>query len=189
MDAELWGRDKLRMYIVYGKPGVGKSQFVTRLAHATNLPIYRARLTSLSVGDETLQQLFSASGMLHDSCLVHFDEFQGVLKSWHNAAAEANESGTVKSSCRITPEGFNEFLQGGSSMQKGIVVLTGSLELGGAVKEFPALIRRAACICQVGPLLREEVSSYFQAFLRAFISLPDEECSAWLAPEFYMGCV
>lgn len=184
-DAQLWSQDKLRLYIVHGKPGVGKSQFVTRLAHATKLPIYRARLTSLSVRDDTLQQLFSACVMIHDTVLVHFDEFQGVLESWKNSGLGANEANAeaprqkAGSQLGITPEGFNEFLQGPSSMQKGIVILTGSSELGQAVQDFPALFRRAACVCEVGPLDKSEVSEYFQAFLSAFISMPDEDWKLW----------
>ena len=117
-DAELWSQDKLRVYIIYGPPGVGKSHFASRLAEALSLPVYRVRLTSLSLGDDSLQQLFSASVMLHDSGLVHFDEFQGVLQSWRHSS-----NGTGKpSACNVTEEGFNEFLQGGSSMQKGVVL-------------------------------------------------------------------
>ena len=112
-DAKLWSQNKLRVYIICGPPGVGKSHFVTRLAQALALPVYRARLMSLSLGDDSLQQLFSASVMLHDSALVHFDEFQGVLESWRSSGSSEKRRG-----CSVTEEGFNEFLQGGRQCRR-----------------------------------------------------------------------
>lgn len=174
-DAKLWSQDKLRVYIIYGPPGVGKSHFVIRLAQALTLPIYRARLTSLSLGDDSLQQLFSASAMLHEAAIVHFDEFQGILDSWRSVDGSSSRA----RSCKVTEEGFNEFLQGGASMQKGVVVLTGSLELGSAAEEFPSLFRRAACISLVRPLANAEISQYFSAFLKAFVQLSDDAWRTW----------
>ena len=198
-DAQLWRQSKLRVYIIHGQAGVGKSHFVTRLAHTTGLPIYRARLTGLSISDASLQQLFSANVLQHDAVLVHFDEFQCILESWrsqrasdldpsepspakrpriHNTAAV--QSRTTQISCSITEEGFNEFLQSGSSMQKGIVVLSGSQKLKDVAEEFPALFRRAACVCQVDPLSHEEVSLYVRNFMSAFLTLRDASWATWM---------
>merc|ERR1712137_664616 len=64
-------------------------------------------------------------------------------------------------------------------MQKGVVVLTGSLELGKAAEEFPALFRRAACICLIGALEKNEVAQYCSAFLKAFLQFPKNSWDAW----------
>ena len=201
-DALLWSKGKLRVYILHGHPGVGKSHFVTRLAYTTGLPIYRARLTGLSIGDALLQQLFSANVMQHDAVLVHFDEFQYILESWHSSAVgdsavqdfpdepeakrlktdhtQVGQLRAAQTRCSITQEGFNEFLQGGSSMQKGIVVLSGSQKLKHAAKDFPALFRRAACVCQVDPLSPCEIVLYVRNFLSDFVTLKDERWKEWL---------
>ena len=57
--------------------------------------------------------------------------------------------------------------------------MTGSLELGDAAKEFPALFRRAAIVCAVGALESQEVARYFCTFLRAFVSLEDQTWKRW----------
>ena len=64
-------------------------------------------------------------------------------------------------------------------MQKGVVVLSGSTELGAAKADYPALFRRAACVCEVGPLKDDEVRGYLKSFLCAFTSLQEEGWDEW----------
>ena len=64
-------------------------------------------------------------------------------------------------------------------MQKGVVVLSGSTELGAAKADYPALFRRAACVCEVGPLKDDEVRRYLKSFLCAFTSLQEEMWDDW----------
>ena len=64
-------------------------------------------------------------------------------------------------------------------MQKGVVVLSGSTELGAAKAGYPALFRRAACVCEVGPMKDDEVRRYLKSFLCAFTSLQEERWDEW----------
>ena len=64
-------------------------------------------------------------------------------------------------------------------MQKGVVVLSGSTELGAAREAYPALFRRAACVCKVGPMKDAEVRRYLKSFLCAFTSLEEAKWDDW----------
>ena len=65
-------------------------------------------------------------------------------------------------------------------MQKGVVVLTGTSDLGIAAGEFPALFRRVACVCEIGVLNQKEISEYFVSFLRKYVQLTEDAWAAYV---------
>ena len=147
-DADQWCQSKLPVYALYGPPGVGKSHFVKRLAFATGLPMYRARLWGASTNAGIFAQLLSSNVLQHETILVLFDEFQSVLKSW----CDRDDIVKPQSSGNVTLEGFYDFLQGSSSMPKGIVVLSGAEVIGSLLEEIKPLRRRVNHKCRVNLL-------------------------------------
>jgi hypothetical protein len=110
-DAKLWPRSTLRVYMVTGPPGVGKSEFTIWLAGQLGLPLYRLSLTNRRLTDERLAQLLSPSSITFNSVLVQIDEFQETLDRWLNGA---------DTSVGVSPGGFCEVLQGATAMSRGL---------------------------------------------------------------------
>ena len=138
-DARLWSTSSLRIYLVVGPPGVGKSEFIVWLAGQLRLPLYRLSLYSPKLTDEVLAQVLSHSWLKHDSVLVQLDEFQSVLGRWsaHIQKENRNFEG-------ISAAGLCEVLQGATSLSRGVIILSGTEELRCAAfqNQFPALYRR-----------------------------------------------
>ena len=130
-DAVMWASSDLRLYMVTGPPGVGKSEFTLWLAGCLCWPVYRLSLTMDNLTDARLAQLLSASSMKHDALILQVDEFQEVLSRW-----EKNDN-----SIAVTPGGFNEALQGCATREQGIVVLSGT-HSEKQLEAHPALLRR-----------------------------------------------
>ena len=63
-DATLQSSLSLRVYMVSGPPGVGKSEFIILLASQVGLSIYRFSLSSSNLTDNLLAQLLSQSSLL-----------------------------------------------------------------------------------------------------------------------------
>ena len=137
-DARLWSTSSLRIYLVVGPPGVGKSEFIVWLAGQLRLPLYRLSLYSPKVTDEVLAQVLSHSWLKHDSALVQLDEFQTVLGRWSvNKQKNRHLEG-------ISAAGLCEVLQGATSLSRGVIILSGTEELRCEAfrNQFPALYRR-----------------------------------------------
>lgn len=177
-DARLWSKSALRVYMITGPPGVGKSEFTIWLAGKLRLPVYRLCLSSPKLTDDRLAQLLSQTAVTHDSVLVQVDEFQGTMTRWL--------AGSTSSGCPggITPGGFCECLQGSTAMGRGVVVLTGTTETSAeqARQMFPAVFRRIHCVAELSWMTVDDIRCYFHQFLMRFVSgCSTEEWDTWEA--------
>ena len=148
IDAKLWASTSLRIYMVLGMPGVGKSEFIVWLAGQLQLPIYRVSLHDPKLTDSLLAQVFSQSWLKHDSMVVQLDEFQGALNRWDTSGDRADRS-DVKG---LSPGGLCEVLQGSTTLSRGVLVLAGTEELAREdyKKAFHALYRRINVEAAIG---------------------------------------
>ena len=78
----MWPGVALRVYLVTGPPGVGKSEFTIWLAGLMQLPVYRLCLSSPRLTDDRLAQLLSQSAITYNSVLLQVDEFQETVMRW-----------------------------------------------------------------------------------------------------------
>ena len=122
-DATLWSTTSLRIYLVLGPPGVGKSEFIVWLAGKLRLPVYRISLHSPKLTDDMLAQVLSHSWLKHDAAVVQLDEFQGALRRW-----KAGSEDHVRRNQGISAEGLCEVLQGATTLSRGVVILSGTEE-------------------------------------------------------------
>ena len=139
IDASLWSTTSLRIYVVVGPPGVGKSEFIVWLAGQLRLPLYRLSLYSPKLTDDVLAQVLSHNWLKHDAALVQLDEFQSALKRW----TVCNQQQDVRPE-GITAAGLCEVLQGATTLSRGVIILSGTEELSSRTyrKQFHALYRR-----------------------------------------------
>ena len=170
-DARIWAHHSLRLYMVTGPPGVGKTEFTVWLAGRLRLPIYRLSLTSGSLTDARLAQLLSQSSMLHEMVVVQVDEFQQVMRRWDDPDSSFN----------VTPGGLNEVLQGSTTLAKGIIVLTGTCEVANddRQKKYGGLFRRFPFQIRLGYLDDCEAGRFFHGFLKQFVDNSDKEWQIW----------
>lgn len=161
-DAKIWRPSELRVYMISGPPGVGKSEFTIWLAGQLGLPVYRLSLSSRQLTDERLAQLLSQSSVAFNSVLVQIDEFQDTLKRW-----DAGET-TVG----VTPSGFCEVLQGSTAMSRGVVILTGTQDIvAGTLKnKFPAVYRRIHRTGELSWMSEYDICCYFRKFIERFVT-------------------
>ena len=138
-DARLWSTSSLRIYLVVGPPGVGKSEFIVWLAGQLRLPLYRLSLYSSQLTDEVLAQVLSHSWLKHDSAVIQLDEFQSVLTRWGS-----KQPNNARKAGGITAAGLCEVLQGATSLSRGVIILSGTEELLSPHlhAQYPALYRR-----------------------------------------------
>ena len=181
-DAKLWSRTNLRVYMVSGPPGVGKSEFILWLASQLGLPIYRLSLSSSSLSDNLLAQLLSQSSITDNSVLLQIDEFQETLRRWL-ASSEASPQGGVSAG------GFCECLQGATAMRSGVIIISGTSELSSAKwrTKLAAVCRRIHCEAQLTWMTKQDFHLYFRQFLFKFV--PDacpEDWDRW-ENEFLQG--
>ncbi|CAK9082912.1 unnamed protein product [Durusdinium trenchii] len=173
-DAKLWSQTALRVYMITGPPGVGKSEFTIWIAGQLGIPVYRLCLSSPRLSDDRLAQLFSQSAISFNSILVQVDEFQETLQGWLKSD-EKRHSG-------VSAGGFCEMLQGSTSMSRGVVIITGTSEIvADCVKRrLPAVFRRIHSTAELGWMNPEDIGQYFRRFLCGFIpSCTAEEWESW----------
>ena len=165
-DAKLWPSQTLRIYIITGPPGVGKSEFTLWMAAQLGLPIYRLSLTSRQLTDERLAQLLSPSSVKFSSVMVQVDEFQEILARWD-----------AKQSTGVSPGGFCEVLQGSTAMGQGVVILTGTSEIvSQKMKDkFPAVYRRILNEGELSWMSQANIGDYFRNFLEDFVPKLDND--------------
>ena len=178
-DAQIWAKRSLRLYMVTGPPGVGKSEFTVWLAGILRMAIYRLSLTMGSLTDARLAQLLSQNMMKHEAVVVQIDEFQEVLSRWEKACTKIS----------VTPGGFNEVLQGSATLAKGVIVLTGTADVASAAhrRAYPALFRRFQLQIQLGHLAIEDTVRFFRSFLSEFVDNSDCEWREW--EQRFRACV
>lgn len=179
-DAKLWPRSALRVYMVTGPPGVGKSEFTIWLAGQLGLPLYRLSLTNSRLTDERLAQLLSQSSITFNAVLVQIDEFQETVDRWEKRA---------DSSVGVSPGGFCEVLQGATAMSQGVVILTGTGKLlaDTVLRQYPAVHRRIQCTAELSWMTKEDIARFFRNFLQRFVpGLTDPE---WVRREVqFVAC-
>lgn len=160
-DAKLWSRSALRVYLIAGPPGVGKSEFTLWLAGQMRLPVYRLCLSSPRLTDDRLSQLLSQSAVSHNSILVQVDEFQETVQRWIQSPGGSG----------VSPGGFCECLQGSTAMSRGVVVLTGTSEIvNEAVKrQLPAVFRRVHREAHLSWMGAQDIRYFFRQFLLRFV--------------------
>ena len=177
-DAQLWSGTALRVYLVIGPPGVGKSEFTIWLAGQMQLPVYRLCLSNPRLTDDRLAQLLSQSAITYNSVLMQVDEFQETVMRWVRAA-ESEEGASDTSG--VTAGGFCECLQGSTAMGRGIIVLTGTDEIKAEKvwRLLPAVFRRVNFKVELGFMSKADVRSYLRHFLAPFLpGCTDEEWDA-----------
>ena len=128
------------------------------LAGLLHLPVYRISLHSPKLTDDMLAQVFSHSWLKHDSAVVQLDEFQGALERWTQDSKSYDRHGNG-----ISAEGLCEVLQGATTLSRGIVILSGTEELGQANyrQKFQALCRRFNNIITISWLPDDDIQAFF----------------------------
>ena len=181
-DAKLWSGSALRVYLVRGPPGVGKSEFTIWLAAQLKLPVYRLCLSSPRMTDDRLAQLLSQSAITHRDVLVQVDEFQETVRR----RVQSENSGVPAAG--VTPGGFCECLQGSTAMGRGVVVLTGTADLAqeDVKRMLPAVFRRIHREAYLGWMSKEDVCCYFRQFLCRFV--PGCTLAEWADSEQIFTC-
>ena len=172
-DAKMWSRGALRVYMVSGPPGVGKSEFIIWLASQLGLSIYRVSLSSTSLSDNLFAQLLSQSSITDNAVLIQVDEFQETVQRWL-AVAKNGES-----SRGVTPGGFCETIQGATAMRRGVVILSGTPDIASedVQEKLAAVYRRINAKAELSWLTKNEVRMYFINFLLPF--LPGISAQDW----------
>jgi DNA polymerase III delta prime subunit len=174
-DAKLWASSSLRVYMISGPPGVGKSEFVIWLASKLGMSIYRLCLSSTNLTDDQLTQLLSQSAIQENAVLLQVDEFQVTVDRWLHDSPTASSGG-------ITAGGFCEALQGSSAMCRGVVVLTGTdqLVLKDIESTLPGVYRRIRNSVRLDCMTQSDIATYFHNFLRRFMpAATDEDWVRW----------
>ena len=172
-DAKLWSKSTLRVYMITGPPGVGKSEFTVWIAGQLGLPVYRLSLSSAKLTDERLAQLLSQSSVTCNSVLVQVDEFQETVERWMTGA-----------SVGVTPGGFCEVLQGSTAMSNGVVILTGIGDIAAddVKRKLSAVFRRIHCIAELTWMTQDDIGCYLKQFLAGFVpGCTAREWSHWQA--------
>lgn len=165
-DAKLWAGSALRVYMITGPSGVGKSEFTIWLAAQLDLPIYRLCLTSPRLTDDRLAQLLSQSAISHNSVLVQVDEFQEAVRHWMEGKTSSGDA-----SAGVTPGGFCECLQGSTAMGRGVIVLTGTKDIDNenVRHTLPAVFRRVHREAHLSWMAVHDVRRFFKQFLMCFL--------------------
>eukprot|EP00438_Fugacium_kawagutii_P015813 Skav211372 [mRNA] locus=scaffold2406:31368:43844:+ [translate_table: standard] len=88
-DAKLWSQTALRVYMITGPPGVGKSEFTIWIAgRQLGVPVYRLCLSSPRLSDDRLAQPLGPAispgspGPINHCRKLQVDEFQETLQRW-----------------------------------------------------------------------------------------------------------
>jgi len=170
-DACTWSGRELRIYLLAGPPGVGKTELTIWLAGFLRVPLYRIALNDSRLTDQLFAQLVSPTSLKHDNSVIQIDEFQETLKRWKVNMSDGQG---------VSMEGFCEVLQGSNSLSRGFIVLSGTHELLEIMREpvFAVVFRRVCIIAELSWLLVEDTQTFFMRFLKDFVPLcPEEELS------------
>ena len=174
-DARLWTSTSMRVYMITGPPGVGKSEFVIWLASQLALPIYRLCLSSPTLTDDRLAQLLSQSAITENAVLVQVDEFQETVQRWLGTLTSGQPYG-------VSPGGFCECVQGSTSMARGVMVLSGTAEIVNeqVQRQLAAVFRRIHCTALLGWMSELDIRQYFRHFLNRFApGTSEQEWAEW----------
>ena len=70
VDASTWSGKELRIYLVMGPPGTGKTELTIWLAGWLRVPLYRLSLNDARLSDQTFAQLVSPQSLRHDNAVI-----------------------------------------------------------------------------------------------------------------------
>eukprot|EP00929_Paragymnodinium_shiwhaense_P034607 TRINITY_DN18802_c0_g1_i1.p1 TRINITY_DN18802_c0_g1~~TRINITY_DN18802_c0_g1_i1.p1 ORF type:complete len:447 (+),score=82.06 TRINITY_DN18802_c0_g1_i1:486-1826(+) len=179
-DASTWCGKELRIYLIIGPPGTGKTELTIWLAGYLRVPLYRLSLNDVRLSDPVFAQLVSPTSLRHDNAVIQIDEFQETLARWQRSPEKGG----------VSMGGFCEVLQGSNSLTRGFIVLSGTQELARTMQDpvFSAVFRRMS----IPPVLLDWLTSDdLQTFVRRFIAdfvpgSPLEDMSK-LAKDFVMA--
>ena len=129
-----------------------------------------------SLTDARLAQMLSQNMMKHEAVVVQIDEFQEVLSRWDTNALSGQ-------GISVTPGGFNEILQGSTTVSKGVIVLTGTADVASDfhTRKYPALFRRFQIQIKLRYLILDDAGKFFRSFLLEFVVNSDNEWQVWEA--------
>ena len=162
VDASTWSGKELRIYLVMGPPGTGKTELTIWLAGYLRVPLYRLSLNDARLSDQIFAQLVSPQSLRHDNVVIQIDEFQETLARWKGGY---NGKG-------VSMGGFCEVLQGSNSLARGFIVLSGTQELGETMRDpaFAAVFRRISIAPTILDWLSaEDLQNFFVQFVVAFV--------------------
>ena len=171
-DACLWSSRALRIYLVLGPPGTGKTELTIWLAGYLRVPLYRLSLNDSRLSDQVFAQLVSPTSLQHDNAVIQIDEFQDTLRRWQQNGSEAG----------VSMGGFCEVLQGSNSLTRGFIVLSGTQDLKETMKDptFGAVFRRISIPPVVLTWLENtDIAMFAQRFIADFLpDVPAQELDA-----------
>ena len=167
-DAAIWNGKELRVYLIIGPPGSGKTELTIWLAGFLRAPLYRSSLDDLRLSDSSFAQLVSPTYLRHDNAVIQMDEFQETLARWKGRNHEKG----------VTAGGSCEALQGSNSLSHGIIVLSGTRELTKTMRDpaFAAVFRRVSMApTMLDGLSPEDLEIFFCCFALDFVPGCSEE--------------
>lgn len=161
-DACTWSGKELRIYLIVGPPGTGKTELTIWLAGYLRVPLYRLSLNDPRLSDQIFAQLVSPTSLRHDNAVIQIDEFQETLHRW---------KGDGYDSKGVSVGGFCEVLQGSNSLARGFIVLSGTQELEAMMRDpaYAAVFRRIAITTTLDWLSPEDLQVFFARFLLEFV--------------------
>lgn len=161
-DASTWCGKELRIYLIIGPPGTGKTELTIWLAGYLRVPLYRLSLNDARLSDQIFAQLVSPTSLRHDNAVIQIDEFQETLARWKGGYQDKG----------VSMGGFCEVLQGSNSLARGFIILSGTQELAESMKDpaFSAAFRRIS----IAPIVldwlsTEDLHTFFMHFVLDFV--------------------
>ena len=161
-DACIWCGKELRIYLIVGPAGTGKTELAIWLAGYLRLPLYRLSLNDPRLSDQIFAQLVSPMSLRHDNAVIQIDEFQETLSRWECHDLESKG---------VSMGGFCEVLQGSNSLARGFIVLSGTPGLERSMKDplFAAVFRRIAITTTLSWLDKKDLKAFFCWFIAHFV--------------------
>ena len=162
-DASTWVGKELRIYLIVGPPGTGKTELTIWLAGYLRVPLYHLSLNDTRLSDQIFAQLVSPTSLRHDDAVIQIDEFQETLARWKDGSRDWKG---------VSMGGFCEVLQGSNSLNRGFIILAGTHQLTKAMQDpdFAAVFRRIS----IPPITLDSLSvndlqQFFFHFVLEFI--------------------
>ncbi len=165
VDALMWCNNELRIYLIVGPPGTGKTELTIWLAGYLKIPLYRLSLNDHRLSDQVFAQLVSPVNLRHDNAVMQIDEFQETLARWKKELVDG------PSGKGVSMGAFCDVLQGSNSLGRGTIMLSGTQALLESMQDpaFAAVFRRVAVTTELTWLTTDDVKDFFKGFLQDFV--------------------
>jgi hypothetical protein len=173
-DSEKWFKDRKipwkKGWLLYGKPGTGKTAFTRALAQELNMPIFSFDLATMNNVDFTEAW---EKAMNQNPCIVLFEDFDAIFKGRENISITGMESG-------LTFDCFLNSLDGVQNTDGVFIIVTtnnievidpalGNIELEGGISSRPGRIDRSLEFKTLNPAGRLKMAK------RIFVDFPKED--------------